>query len=132
MRFTSEYLQIEMDSSRNNVYAAVLTISSPKAREPEMSLVLLDWIDGNVLYFPPNVNDEQIDGYLKLGRRAPRPDKKKWLKYASIIKSRFIDYSVGVHYVKQNQSAGSDTEDKNLSQLKKQQAEKNGKKYISY
>lgn len=111
-----------------NVYAAVLTIASPKAKETELSLVLLDWIDGQVLYFPPNSNEQQLDGYLKLGRIAPAPDKKKWLKYACIIKGRFAKYNDGINYVHQNQSACSDSEDKNILVLRKQQMEINAKK----
>lgn len=115
----ADYLQIEM--STRGQYAAVLTIKSTKAKEAELSLVLSEWLCGaTTLLFPPNATDMSIDGYLKLGQEAPKPTDK-WLKYAYILKRKFLTYDEGTAYVKQHETAFSEAEDKYLEQLKKLQ-----------
>lgn len=112
-----------MTNSRT-MYAAVLTISSLKANESELSLVLTEWLKGKVLHYPPHPTDMLIEGYLKLGNQAPKPDKR-WSKFSYILKQRFAKYDEGIAYVLANQNAFSETEDKSIDNLKRMQLEIN-------
>lgn len=110
----------------NGAYAVVLTIDSPKANSLNIHIVPTHWIVDNVLFYPPDIfGKTAIDGLIKAGQHSSI-DKKKWRKYACIIKKTFKAYDTADKYF-QSSSVTEDTDetdDANLKALQKKQMKK--------
>lgn len=108
---------------RGHAYSVVLTIDSPKANKLNIHIVPTNWIEKDVLYYPPgSLGKSVIDGLIISGPFAVC-DKKKWSKYAFILKKTFKSFELADKYLQSSIATDdSDTDDVNLKLLQKKQA----------
>lgn len=113
-----------------NAYAAVMSIESVKSTTINIHIVPYHWIDGQIMYYPPDILGKSvIEGMIQAGAFAVAPNKKKWKKFAFILKKKFRSFDLANIYINKHQSDDTDdTDDANLKQLVRLQTIVNSKR----
>lgn len=105
-------------------FAGAFTLQNADSTCCSLSLYVVPtkWINSSVLSFPnqKKMKAADVDQAIKCGTFAPEP-KDDWLKFACHIRKRFPSYDAAYKYVQENDVVESDSDDKLIAQLQRQQ-----------